>query len=454
MKFFSESGQDAFLLENFFRGRRGGVFVEVGAYDGETASNSVFFERYLGWRGLCVEPHSLAFATLTARRKCICEAVCVADFEGEATYLQMDGSDEQKMLSGLETTLDSRLRDQERPSAGACVARRVQVRKLSSLLETHALVRIDYLSIDTCGAELAILSELDFERFEIRTISVDHSADAEGIGRLMAQRGYELVARLPHDHIFMRAGVKRLPRTSVICAVWHGDPERERLLAGHAANLSRQTVPVEPIYVFDGGDDPPAALPGRKIVAHDDLSIFQAWNLGLSLVETPLVMNLNLDDRLSPDAVQRLQDLLLREGAALAGGDWQVCYSQEATDAVQPCFPARRLPFVGQWPPPAGTVTRLGSGTGERGTLGPATLWRMEVHVGAPRYTWRLAEGTIIRNAGDAGWWMLLAGHLGKKVVRLPEIIGNYHSHPGGQAEFRGPQDELELIRSLGVSLL
>jgi FkbM family methyltransferase len=454
MKFFSESGQDAFLLENFFRGRRGGVFVEVGAYDGETASNSVFFERYLGWRGLCVEPHSVAFAALSARRKCFCEAVCVADFDGEATYLQMDGSDAQRMLSGLESPSASRPRDGQRLGAGVSVARQMQVRKLSSLLEKHALFEIDYLSVDACGSELGILSELDFARFEIKTISVDNGADEAGIARLMAQRGYQLVARLPHDRIFMRPGVKRLPRTSVICAVWHGDPERERLLAGHAANLARQTVPVEPIYVFDGRDVPPAALPGRKVVAHEDLSIYQAWNLGLSLVETPLVMNLNLDDRLAPDAVERLQDALLREGAALAGGDWQICYSQETTDAVQPCFPAQRLPFVGEWPPRSGTVTRLGSGTGERGTLGPATLWRMDVHLGAPRYTWRLAEGTVIRSAGDSGWWMLLAGHLGKKIVRVPEIIGNYYSHPGSQAEFRGPPDELELIRSLGVSLL
>ena len=45
MKFYSQSGQDRFLLENFFRGKRGGVFVDVGAYDGETYSNTLFFEK-------------------------------------------------------------------------------------------------------------------------------------------------------------------------------------------------------------------------------------------------------------------------------------------------------------------------------------------------------------------------------------------------------------------------
>ncbi len=64
VKFHSQVGQDRFLLENFFRGKRGGVFVDIGAYDGETFSNSLFFERTMGWTGLCVEPLPSAFEKL------------------------------------------------------------------------------------------------------------------------------------------------------------------------------------------------------------------------------------------------------------------------------------------------------------------------------------------------------------------------------------------------------
>src|SRR5690348_4695216 len=51
MKFFSGTGLDQFLFENFFRGKRNGVFVDAGAKDGETSSNSLFFERFMDWRG-------------------------------------------------------------------------------------------------------------------------------------------------------------------------------------------------------------------------------------------------------------------------------------------------------------------------------------------------------------------------------------------------------------------
>jgi hypothetical protein len=183
------------------------------------------------------------------------------------------------------------------------------------------------------------------------------------------------------------------------------------------------------------------------------VTIYQAWNVGLAMVETPFVMNLNLDDRLAPDAVQRLEAVLQQENAALVGGDWKICYSQQETDAVEPCYPADRLPFVNEWPPAAGVRTRLGSGTGQRGTLGPATLWRMDSHIGVPRYPWRFPEGSTIKVVGDLAWWTLLTQHLKKKVVRVTDVIGHYYSHPNAQAEFRGPPGELALMGELGVSL-
>jgi FkbM family methyltransferase len=454
VKFFSKAAQDQFVFENFFRGKRNGVFVDVGAYDGEKFSNSLFFERSLAWHGLCVEPLASAYSALVARRKCISEQICVADFEGQAGFVESNADGDEKMLSGLAGKFDPRHAERMRLASSGSVERLVAVTKLSSLLEKHALFHVDYCSIDAAGAEFSILSELDLNRFDISLFTIDSTYNHERLGRLMADKGYEAVAKLEQDLVFKRRGVKRLAHTSVICAVWHGDPQREQLLAGHAANLSAQTVRIESVYVFDGRDVPPESIPGRKIVVHEDLSIYQAWNVGLALVDTPFVMNLNLDDRLAPDAVERLEAALLEQGAALAGGDWKVCYSQDSTDAVEACYPAERLPFIADWPPRFGTRTRIGSGTGERGTFGPATIWRMDAHIGAPRYPWRLPDGTTLKIAGDAGWWLLVMNHLKKKTVRLPQIIGNYHSRPESQAEFRAPQDETKLLDQLGISLL
>ncbi len=453
MKFFSQIGQDRFLLENFFKGKRGGVFVEVGAYDGERYSNTLFYERTMGWTGLCIEPLPSAFEKLKATRSAICENVCVADFEGEADFLEVDDSGPlEKMFSGLPAHFDPRqMRRLEYTSAR--VSRRVKVTRLSSLLAKHSLYAIDYCSIDTEGSEFAILSDLDFDRFAISLLTVEDNWGDERIPRLMAAKGYDVFARLEQDFVFKRRDVKPLARTTVFCAVWHEDEKRFDLLRGHAENLAGQTVPVDCIYVFDGADKPPSWLHGRAVSVREPLSIYQAWNVALSLVATPLAMNLNLDDRLAPDAVELLEREVQRTGAMLAGGEWKICYSQAATDAVERCYPASRLPFVQDWPPQPGTATRLGSGTGERGTYGPATVWRMDAHIGAPRYPWRLCEGSLIRVAGDLAWWTMLTGNPRTKVVRLPIVIGNYHSHPNDQAEFRAAEEGALFVEP-GVALL
>jgi hypothetical protein len=251
----------------------------------------------------------------------------------------------------------------------------------------------------------------------------------------------------------MSQSLPHLLQATIITAVWHQDPLRHALLQGHQANLDAQTVEVERIYVFDNGDVPPNNLTGKTVIASDKLSIYEAWNLALSMVRTPYVMNLNLDDRIGADTIEHLQAEIER-GADLVGGDWKICFSQTETDAVLPCYPAKAVPFAATWPPDPQHPTRLGSGTGERGTLGPACMWRMALHQEFPRYPWQFGDGTLIKSVADLVWWMLLEQN-GKRLVRLPQIIGNYHSHPNEQAEFRNaPLREEERLAQVGIALI
>jgi hypothetical protein len=405
MQFFSSSGLDRFLLEQFFRGKRNGVFVEIGAGADSTA---LFFERQMGWRGLCTTPDPARIAALAAERS---SPACVFD-----------------------------------PATG----------DLGAVLAAQDCRNVEYCAIDAGSAAPAVITGLAAARCRPSVVTLRGPAPAADVAALMAETGYERIGRLGADEIFKRRDVARLAQTSVICAVWSGDPKRGELLRGHIANLARQTVPVEPIYVFDGNDKIPPWVKGNCVSAREKLGLYQAWNVALSLVQTGFVMNLNLDDRLAADAVETLERALIQHDAALVGGEWNVTYSQKETDAIERSYPAELLPSVADWEARgSGTRTRLGSGTGEQGTYGPATLWRLDAHIGAPRYPWRFPEGTVIRTAADAAWWLLLEKHLKKKLVRVPIVIGNYHYHPREQAQYRAlPHDEVALMQQLGISLL
>lgn len=51
----SQLGQDK-IVDEYFHGKRNGVFVDVGAYDGVTFSNTLMLGREGGWTGVCIEP--------------------------------------------------------------------------------------------------------------------------------------------------------------------------------------------------------------------------------------------------------------------------------------------------------------------------------------------------------------------------------------------------------------
>jgi hypothetical protein len=52
------------------RSKRNGFFVELGACDGLYLSNSLYFERSLGWKGILIEPNDNYFAQLQRNRAC------------------------------------------------------------------------------------------------------------------------------------------------------------------------------------------------------------------------------------------------------------------------------------------------------------------------------------------------------------------------------------------------
>lgn len=61
MTFHSQVGQDEWV-HSMLRSKRNGFFVELGACDGLYLSNTLFFERSMGWKGVLIEPNDNYFA--------------------------------------------------------------------------------------------------------------------------------------------------------------------------------------------------------------------------------------------------------------------------------------------------------------------------------------------------------------------------------------------------------
>ena len=198
-QFFSQFGQDRYLQQHVFENKRDGVFVDVGAYDGIAGSNTLFFEKFLGWRGICLEADPIQFAKLTTFRSCDCVQACIADRDGTAKFLNV--AEGLTMMGGLVDHYEpSDLKMVTERSAAKIVS--VTTRRLDSVLAERKIGSIDYLSIDTEGSELSILKSFDFARFKVRALSVENNRNTPLIPEYMHSLGYKRIARLGVDDIY------------------------------------------------------------------------------------------------------------------------------------------------------------------------------------------------------------------------------------------------------------
>jgi FkbM family methyltransferase len=201
-QFFSQAGQDEVLDRVVFRGRRGGVFVEIGAFDGIIGSNTLFFEIFRGWSGLLIEASPRLHARAQRLRNTPCLQVAVAPESGYAEFLDVQRGYQQ--MGGLVTSLGENAKKMiEADSRTESEVIRVPTRPLADILADQGLFRIDYVSIDIEGGELAVLSTFPFDRFEIGAWSVEVAEASPQIARLMSDAGFRLLAHVGVDELYV-----------------------------------------------------------------------------------------------------------------------------------------------------------------------------------------------------------------------------------------------------------
>lgn len=206
-EYFSQYGQDAFLDKSVFKKKTRGFFIDIGANDGITYSNTYFFEKYRNWKGICIEPHPDAFTKLQSNRNSILIKACISEIEGKAEFLKIDGYAE--MLSGLQNKYTSdhieRIRREIKIHGGKQETIGVNCRSLEFILKDHKIEEnIDYCSIDTEGGELEILQSINLEKNPIKIISVENNYYGGKIREYLKSFNYRLLKIIGSDEIYQK----------------------------------------------------------------------------------------------------------------------------------------------------------------------------------------------------------------------------------------------------------
>ncbi|MEX0940424.1 MAG: FkbM family methyltransferase [Candidatus Babeliales bacterium] len=208
-QFYSQNNQDQFIYEQFFKDDKKGFFIDIGANDGITYSNTYFFEKHLGWKGICFEPLPSAFKILQKNRSCTCINACIGSQEELAQFLAIQGITERTdMLSGLIKKYDprhiERINRELALYGGTKKIIVIPCYTLNTILEKYDIRYIDYLSIDTEGGELDILKSIDFSKIIINIIDVENNYNEPYIYNYLLKKGYQLVKRTGADEIYKK----------------------------------------------------------------------------------------------------------------------------------------------------------------------------------------------------------------------------------------------------------
>lgn len=185
----SQLNQDLFVL-NSLDYKSDGFFVEFGATNGLTLSNTYMLEKFYGWNGILAEPALCWHKELSNNRNCYIEKKCVWSESNTKLFFNETVDPE---LSTINNFSDSDLHSLSRKKS---LTYEVETISLNELLEKYnAPKHIDYLSIDTEGSEFQILSNFNFEKYSFGIITVEHNYtnDREKIYELLVDKGYERV---------------------------------------------------------------------------------------------------------------------------------------------------------------------------------------------------------------------------------------------------------------------
>lgn len=179
--------QDLFVLSelNF---KENGFFVEFGATNGITNSNTYMLEKEFKWEGIVAEPGRNWQSELEKKRDCKIEKSCIWKETGKKLLFNEKINGE---LSTIDYFSNKKIFNNRHKSSDKYL---VETLSLEDLLIKHNAPKfIDYLSIDTEGSEFTILKNFTFNKYKFKIITVEHNytKDREKIYKLLTREGYK-----------------------------------------------------------------------------------------------------------------------------------------------------------------------------------------------------------------------------------------------------------------------
>lgn len=216
---FSQAWQDWILYRNFFAGKTDGLYLDIGEFIASvfpllkcsvntmsgsnhpiTISNTVFFDKCLGWKGVCFEASSNYHPIIRQHRSCTLVENCVLD---RAREVKFHGDGVALSIKGEESSVTHTLK---------CVGILDEIERLSLRGKT-----IDFLTIDIEGAEPDVFTCFPFDQIDVQVILIETNKEPEirVVDTFFHAHGYVNMATLLNGGEYLDNVFVKLPKKLV-----------------------------------------------------------------------------------------------------------------------------------------------------------------------------------------------------------------------------------------------
>jgi FkbM family methyltransferase len=192
----SQFGEE-WLIRDFFKDKRDGVFVDVGASHHREFNNTYYLETALGWSGLAIDPlRQFEEGYRLHRPKTRFHALFVSDQSNEQAKIYFLKDRTRVTSSSAEFT-------------GKYGENAVEITTptitLDDLLTQEGITKIDFLSMDIELAEPKALAGFDINRFRPELVCIEaHEEVRQALLDYFARNGYVAVGK------YLRADTQNL----------------------------------------------------------------------------------------------------------------------------------------------------------------------------------------------------------------------------------------------------